>query len=309
MLFSEKICHELNIKNIKLYAILKNAPRKYRVYTIPKRTIGFRTIAHPSRELKKIQRICSLVFDEILPIHPCAYAYRKGLDIKKNALQHRHNPYFLKMDFNNYFNSITPRLFWSKIEGAKVAIDKKERTLLEKILFWQPSRFDPDKLKLSVGAPSSPVISNFVAYDFDVAMHEWCEPRGICYTRYADDLTFSTTEKNILFSVPRMAKIFLKKNLEGVTVNEMKTKFSSKKHNRHVTGITITSDDDISIGRNRKRLVAHLIHQYSLEALDSEQIESLKGYICFCEYIQPGFIKRMENKYSSELIFSLLKET
>lgn len=306
MLFSDKICDELGYSKRQLNAFLKNAPRKYRVYSIPKRTIGYRTIAHPSKKLKEIQRVCDSILQDILPIHSCAYAYIKGSSIKKNAQLHVSQKYLLKMDFSNYFNSITPEMFWGKFDKLDVLIDLKEKNKLTKVIFWQPNRNDPDKLKLSIGAPTSPLISNFVAYDFDRNLSEWCLSQGVVYSRYADDLTFSTNKKDILFSVPRVVKAFLNKYFSGITINEAKTKFSSKKHNRHVTGITLTDDGRISLGRDKKRLIFHYVHEFTLGRLDAEFLIKLRGQIIFYEHIQPGFIKRLSDKYTYQIISSLL---
>jgi len=307
MLFSEKICQETELTKNQLHLFAKNSPRKYRVYSIPKRTSGFRTIAHPSKKLKKIQRVCLEMLEECLPIHNSAFAYRKKISIKDNASMHKKNDYILKMDFQNFFNSITPSVFWDKIDSLNISIVKKEMALLEKLFFWQPSRELTGKLLLSVGAPTSPVISNFVAYDFDCAISEWCLIHSITYTRYADDLTFSTLNKGILFKVPRVVNVLLKAHLAGVTVNELKTKFSSKKHNRHVTGVTITNDERLSLGRQRKRFLSHMIHQYSLGRLDPQDVLSLRGYIHYAEFIENGFIERMKKKYSAVLLENLLE--
>lgn len=306
MLFLDKICDNLEYTKRQLSAFLKNAPRKYRVYSIPKRTIGYRTIAHPSQKLKEIQRICDVMLQEVLPIHHSAQAYKKGCSIKKNALLHVSQSYLLKMDFSNYFNSITPNLFWNKIDRLEVLVDKKERDKLTKILFWQPNRYDVDKLKLSIGAPTSPIVSNFVAYEFDKNISDWCLSKGISYSRYADDLTFSTSTKDILFPVPRVVRAFLDKYFHGITINESKTKFSSKKHNRHVTGITLTDDGLISLGRNEKRKIFHYVHQFSLGKFEPENLAMLRGKIIFHEHIQPGFIIRLIDKYSEKTINSLL---
>ncbi|WP_455428349.1 reverse transcriptase domain-containing protein [Dryocola sp. LX212] len=183
----------------------------------------------------------------------------------------------------------------------------KRKGRLTKVLFWQPNRHDSDKLKLSIGAPTSPLISNFVAYEFDFFLSEWCLSQGIIYSRYADDLTFSTFKVGILFSVPRVVKAFLNKYFDGITVNEAKTKFSSKKHNRHVTGITLTDDGRISLGRDEKRRIFHFVHAFSLGELDPDLLSKLRGKIIFYEHIQPGIIKRLSDKYTEELILSLLK--
>ena len=74
----------------------KNAPKKYKVYTIPKRTSGQRVIAHPSKELKEVQKKLSQILASDLKSHEEAYAYKKGLSIKDNAEQHLNTKYLLK---------------------------------------------------------------------------------------------------------------------------------------------------------------------------------------------------------------------
>ncbi|MBC6819952.1 hypothetical protein CKK01_21185, partial [Acinetobacter baumannii] len=69
-----------------LLEFLENAPRKYKIYHIPKRTYGFRTIAQPIPELKNLQRITIKFLENELPIHNSAAAYIKGKSIKHNAL-------------------------------------------------------------------------------------------------------------------------------------------------------------------------------------------------------------------------------
>ena len=188
----------------ELKIFIQDAPHKYKVYTIPKRTYGVRTIAQPTSELKKIQKITVDYLQKKLPIHPAASAYIKKKGIKNNALQHCNNQYLLKLDFEDFFNSITPHLFWNICESI---LDFEpcdlEKTWYEKILFWCPSK-KSKKLILSIGAPSSPFISNFCMYLFDKSVHEYCEKYQITYTRYADDLTFSTNKKEILFTIPKI---------------------------------------------------------------------------------------------------------
>ena len=96
-------------------------------------------------------------------------------------------------------------------------------------------------LVLSIGAPSSPLISNFIMYSFDEELVTICLNKKIMYTRYADDITFSTRIKNNLFELPEIISNLLKEIRKGVEINSKKTIFTSKAHNRHVTGVTLTN--------------------------------------------------------------------
>jgi RNA-directed DNA polymerase len=110
---------------------------------------------------------------------------------------------------------------------------------------------------MTIGAPSSPLLSNILMYEFDLNVHEWCRNRGIIYTRYADDMFFSTNRANLLkeaetFVLHKVNTISCPHNLE---INHKKTRHVSKKGRRNITGLVITSSGEISVGRKRKRYI------------------------------------------------------
>jgi hypothetical protein len=91
-------------------------------------------------------------------------------------------------------------------------------------------------------------------------------------------------------------------------VNRMKTALSSKGHNRHVTGVTISNEGWLSIGREKKRYLFHLVHQFTLNQLNQKQIEKLRGLVAFAYYLDPSLHRRLSTKYSSEVIQNLIKD-
>lgn len=286
----------------EFFAFIQDAPKKYKVYTIPKRTSGERTIAQPIRQLKDCQRSIVSLFKNILPVHDCCMAYMEGRDIKKNALIHSNNIFFLKMDFMDFFNSITPKLFWDACEQQGIEFDWFDKEVLEKILFWRASKYSK-KLILSIGAPSSPFISNFLMYSFDKELNEYCKGKEIIYTRYADDLTFSTKNRGVLFDLPNfVTKLLLKNYGQKIRINRFKTVFSSKKHNRHVTGLTITNESSISIGRAKKRYIKHLVYNFVENNITRDDLNYLKGYLGFIQYVEPDFLKSLKLKYGEAVI-------
>ena len=282
-----------------------SAPYRYKIYKIPKRNSDkLRTIAHPSKELKFIQRIIVSSLSQTLPVHAHAYAYKKGVSIKENAQMHLSTKYLLKMDFSNFFPSITPRLFFSKLRQANIDFDEDNKLILENFLFFKSKR--NSNLRLSIGAPSSPLISNFVMYFWDVEIENICASKGITYTRYADDLTFSTNNKNVLFEIPELLQSILPKySLGELRINHAKTVFSSKKHNMHVTGITLSNNNKLSLGRERKRAISAMIHHFINNKLDADKTSQLIGLLAFANYIESEFYHRMVEKYGMENIDKL----
>ena len=308
MTLIEQLALELKKSEDEVARFLLSAPKRYKVYTIPKRTSGHRVIAQPSKELKEYQR--KYLELQQLPIHDSAMAYRKGMSIKQNAIAHKNNPYLLKLDLENFFNSISDKLFWKVWEAILPLPSDQDKQTLENLLFWCPSKTTGGALVLSIGAPSSPLVSNFFMYQFDCALSKLCVEKEIMYTRYADDLTFSTKHKDSLFALPELVKEKLAVFFgSAIRINRKKTRFSSRAHNRHVTGITISNDGNLSLGRERKRYIKHLVHQVQLNKLNAEDRQHLRGLIAFAKHVEPVFVQSLKRKYSAELITQIVEES
>lgn len=294
------ISDKLLMNDYDLLKFSRTCPHRYKIYTIPKRnSTEKRVIAHPSKELKFIQRILMQKFENKLPIHMAAFAYRKGIGIKNNAQKHLYNDYLLKMDFKDFFESITPDLFFRELEKNNIILPNEDIKFLKGIIF----RKEKDKLLLSIGSPISPLISNFVMFSFDQTISKLCLEKKITYTRYADDITFSTNIKNILFNIPQIIESVLFSLYEGkITINKEKTKFTSKAHNRHVTGITLSNENKLSIGRRKKRELIASLHYFINNKLDIYSIEKLRGELAFAFYIEPDFKNRLIKKYGQNSV-------
>lgn len=297
-----KVSETMLMEKADLLEFALSAPHRYKKYYILKRGgAGYRLIAQPSKQTKFVQRIVLDELKKILPVHRAAMAYEKGTGIKLNAMHHQGNRYLLKMDFRDFFPSITPGLFSQCLQKCDIELSKEDLLFLQRLLFWRPKR--KDSLRLSIGAPSSPFISNFVMIKFDEIISNYCAENGINYTRYADDITFTTNTQKILFDVPNIVRQTLEKEYKNtIFVKEEKTIFSSKAFNRHVTGIVITNNGTLSLGREKKRIISSMIHQFSHGRHDDEFRQKLKGLLAFSLHIEHDFIKRMKQKYSADVI-------
>lgn len=297
----------LLMSNEELLAFALTAPHRYKKYYIKKRSgNGLRLIAQPSKETKFIQRIVADELRKHLPVHSAALAYEKYKGIRLNAMHHKDNAYLLKMDFSDFFPSITPRLFFSVAAECGVKFSSQEKLFLSRILFFRATR--QGALRLSIGAPSSPFLSNFVMCKFDAAMMSYCIERKIIFTRYADDITFSTNVKGALFEVPSLvAEALSRHTCRLIKLNPGKTVWSSKAFNRHVTGVVLTNAGSLSLGYDKKRLYSSMIHKFSLGLLDEEKRLHLKGLLAHSLYIEPDFVSRMRRKYSEKVINDVFK--
>lgn len=301
----------LGLTEAQLNRLIVRSPHTYKIYTIPKRTGGNRTIAQPAKETKFIQHwLIKHVFCH-LPVHTCASAYQLGSSIVKNADAHRSQRYLLKFDFKNFFTSI-------KSDDLVAHMNRHLSSVLEVDAINDVARISciqmktGDKLCLSIGAPSSPLLSNSIMFEFDSLVSDWCAQEEVVYTRYADDLTFSTNKRNKSVEIEKFIREIAKDiNYPALRFNTKKTISLSTKNSRRVTGIIINNEGNLSLGRDRKREISALVHKFSHSELSKEQIFRLQGLLGFANDVEPSFLSRLNVKYSNELIskiFAIRKE-
>jgi hypothetical protein len=284
--------------------IIATAPSRYKTYTIPKRSGGERIIAQPAREVKFLQRI---LVDEILsklPVHSASMAYCEGKSIKDNAAAHVTNNAILKFDFSDFFPSIVSTDWRAYCEMNDIFSDDCDIDLSANIFFRR--RKHGSVLRLAIGAPSSPLLSNIIMNEFDKRVADTVSKDKVSYTRYADDLTFSAKRVGNLSNVERdLRKIIRDIQSPRLRLNEKKTVFATKKYRRVVTGLVLADDGSISLGRDRKRLIRSMLHHYMLGRLNMEQTERLAGLLAFVNAVEPAFVTRLIDKYGDETISNL----
>ena len=169
------------------------------------------------------------------------------------------------------------------------------------LLFWKPK--GEQDLRLSIGAPSSPYLSNAIMFSFDNETQAMCNAAGVIYTRYADDMSFSMGDKSLRSTIrDAVARIVDRLAFPHLQINDHKTVYGSKAHRRTVTGLTLTNDGTVSIGRDRKRRIRAKIHNYLSGSLPEEERDGLRGFLAFARNVEPTFVQRMERKYGLEAL-------
>jgi retron-type reverse transcriptase len=304
----QQISHDLLIPMHDLEYLARSAPYRYKVYEIEKRQPGQkRTIAQPSREVKRLQYWLIKNLLEGYPVHSAAIAYCRGKSILNNAKAHAKKRYLLKLDFKDFFHSIKATDFERLIRESRLQdIDDSDIVGLTRILFWRRAR--GGELILSIGAPSSPILSNILLYEFDRRVTEFCKPVHITYTRYADDLTFSTNGKDRLKLVEgEIARMCRDLPYPKLKLNAKKTVHASKAVSRRVTGLVLSNDGFVSIGHERKRQLHAAVYRYKHGRLSQEEITALSGMLAFVHSIEPKFLYSLARRYGKDVVSMLLK--
>ncbi|MBR0846096.1 retron St85 family RNA-directed DNA polymerase [Bradyrhizobium liaoningense] len=294
------IVSETGLPPSDVLRLIRSAPRRYKVYRIPKRSGGEREIAQPAREIKLLQRVLVDKVLSSLPVHRAATAYMKGCSIAANASYHAGSGPILKMDFRDFFPSIRAE-DWVLFCRNTHVFDENDAELSAQILFRRAKH--EHVLKLSIGAPSSPILSNILLMPFDTMVMAEASKRHIRYTRYADDLTFSGQRIGMLKDMIDVVRLTVRQvQRPKLTVNLDKTTFVTAKHRRVVTGVTLANDGLLSLGHDKKRRLSAAVHRAIHGGLDSKELLSLSGDLAFAKVIEPSFLDRLARKYGPEAV-------
>lgn len=280
----------------ELVVLIATAPTRYKDHYINKRNgRGKRLISQPTKEIKFLQRL--LVKYELadLPMHEAAMAYRKGLSTKHHANQHASSRYLLKLDFRDFFPSLHDSALDYRLE-RDTEFSHAERWLICNLLCRRLPKTSIQRL--SIGAPSSPFISNYLMHEFDAKLTAFCNSRGVRYTRYADDLALSTSNPHILDQVKEeVQRILLELSYLQIALNEEKTVNVSRKKRRTLVGLTLSNEGSVSVGREEKRRLRATFHAFSRGLLPPEEIGRLRGKLAYLYGVDPEFVLSLCKRY------------
>ncbi|WP_321363038.1 retron St85 family RNA-directed DNA polymerase [uncultured Celeribacter sp.] len=300
----KQIARSTQLNEEDLRRLAANASSHYKLYDIPKRSGGMRRIAHPSRELKAIQRWIDKVIVQRLPVHDAATAYRKGAGIRENAERHRKTLYTNRYDFANFFPSFKREQVQSFLQSAAAKVGLILSDEDADFIGCIVCRYD----RLTIGAPSSPSITNAMMFPFDQLLFDYCAKRNLVYTRYADDIFISSYAPDQLLNLEaRIAETKRQIPHLSIRLNRQKTVHLSKKYHRSVAGVTITPDHRLSIGRSRKREIKALVHRWSVGKLEKFEVDYMRGLVAFARDIEPSFEDALNRKYGKQRIEEILR--
>ena len=230
---------DLDFKVKTLYAVSNSLNKHYRKVNLPKKNGGYRKLSVPDEILKSIQKRIAEALLIHMPVSRYAKAYQYGSSTLRNAKHHVGKKVVLKLDILHFFDSIGYSTVKDKVFPSEIYAEPL-RILLTMLCYHKDS--------LPQGAPSSPAITNIIMYDFDEMIGQWCRNRGISYTRYCDDMTFSGDfDPN---EVIPLIKSELKKI--GFLLNEQKTHIQYPCQQQTVTGIVVNEKLSIPAAYRRE---------------------------------------------------------
>lgn len=268
----------LGFKASSLAFILYKKPAvdKYRKFDIPKRMGGVRQITAPADDLKLLQRRLADLLqncqDEINQKlgrtddgpNPdrLAHGFKRRRSIITNAKAHRRRRFVFNLDLENFFPSINfGRVRGYFLKDKNFALKPTVATVIAQIACFEGA--------LPQGSPCSPVISNLIGHVLDIHLVKLAAKEGCRYTRYADDLTFSTNKPEFPASIavrsalneheweigPSLAALIAK---GGFAANVKKTRMQYRDSRQEVTGLVVNRK--VNVRAEYRHSVRAMVH-------------------------------------------------
>jgi hypothetical protein len=284
-----------------LYSILNQRHFPYRELTLPKR-VGHRTLHSPEVPLMRLQRrLLRELLYQMAP-HPAAFAYRPGLSVIECANVHLDSHTVIRLDEADFFASIRERSVYDVLSSRRwcwsgqPAQRFSRRTAFElaELMTVAPPRpqtwlnrgtgvhVDGDRRIhrsypykrhregfLPQGAPTSGALSNLVLLEADHDIYELATALGLRYTRYSDDLYFSSRHRVIHSAIDRLvAGVRAVIAPLGLHLNDRKMRVARPGSRRTVLGILV-DDHRARLPREWHRAIDVHVRGVAQHGLDS----------------------------------------
>ncbi|OZI77660.1 retron Ec67 family RNA-directed DNA polymerase/endonuclease [Bordetella genomosp. 12] len=295
----------LNFKPNKLSYLLYIAEdeEKYKTFEIAKRSGGTRSIAAPDPRLKQLQRNLSVLLlnclDELrekkLYKDDMAHGFLRKKGIVTNAVTHRAKRFVFNIDISDFFGSINfGRLRGFLIKDDRFELNPNVATILAQIACRNHT--------LPQGSPCSPVISNLIGHILDVRLAGLAAKNGCRYSRYADDITFSTNKKEFPQAIAMRepdshawvvgAELEVVLSANNYSLNTKKTRMQYCDSRQTVTGLVVNRKVNVrSEYRRRVRAMVHRLFTTGQFAVPSTKVAATAAGAVSSE--EPGSLPQL----------------
>lgn len=270
----------------RLWLMLFDNSKNYTTFRLPKKSGGYRQIAHPNGPLKAVQRwILTNILDK-LHTTPNCHGFARGSKLKHHAEQHNGANSILSLDIENFFPSISVAQITNVFRVAGYC--SAAASMLARLCTYLGA--------LPQGAPSSPKLANLTCSRMDRRLARFAAEREFVYTRYADDMSFSGASAGALAK----AKPFIVHIIQdsGFRLNQGKTRLAGPGRALKITGL-IVSSDGVGIGRQILRKMRARIHHVHT-GVDEVGVAGIQGWLDFISDVDPTRY-RMLIKYIERL--------
>jgi len=252
--------YPFTMKQINFYCNPLSVPnsKRYRDFYIAKKSGGLRHISAPVNGLKSIQTYLNIIFQAIYEPSQWAMGFTRNRSVADNAKIHIGQNYIFNLDIKDFFPSIPQARVWGRLKVRPFNFSEELASVIAGLCCMKVVTEESEKYILPQGAPTSPLLTNAICDKLDYKLSRLALHFGLKYSRYADDITFSSMhnvyQKDSLF----IKTLFQIIQQQGFQVNETKTRLQKRGSRQEVTGLIVS--DKINVTRKYTESIRNILY-------------------------------------------------
>lgn len=279
MLYSEE-CKPVQLKSLTYYANPTLCEKRYQTFTIKKKSGSDRIINAPVKGLKSILRALNFVLQCMYEPHSAATGFVLDKSIVDNAKKHVGHHYVLNMDLKDFFHTFDRNRvkMGFMYEPFNLNGDKEPLAFLLASLCTHPFEIDGEvQTILPQGSPTSPTLTNILCKKLDRRLSGLAKRFGATYTRYADDITFSSShniynDEDFNNELKRIIEVDQK-----LIINPKKTRLQKTDYRQEVTGLIV--NDKVNVHRRYVKQIRMWLYYWEKYGYEKAEVIFKKDYI------------------------------
>lgn len=244
--------HPFTIKHLNYYCNPNNVFHRYRQFHIKKKSGGTRVITAPrNRSFMMMLQAVNEILKALYSPSDYAMGFTEGRSVVTNANTHKGQNYVFNIDLKDFFPSVEQFRVWKRLQLKPFNFPKQIANIVAGLCSMRQVRNVIDETKehendkkfkyvLPQGSPVSPIITNMVCDTLDRRLAGLARRFGLHYSRYADDITFSSMHYVYAPNGKFYTELCRLITEQGFTINEDKTRLQKLGSRQEVTGIIVS---------------------------------------------------------------------
>lgn len=271
--------YPFEIKQLNYYCN-PNHEKRFRNFTIPKKSGGKRTISAPNHSLLNILYYVNEIFKAFYRPNDYAFGFVEGRNIVDNARKHVGQNYVFNIDLSDFFTSIDQARVWGRLKAKPFCFKQSMANIIAGLCSMKMTMPDGTiRYVLPQGAPTSPILTNMICQRMDEQLGRLAAKYKVNYSRYADDMTFSSMHN--IYQEGSSFRKELRPIIEGQNfkINDKKTRLNihGVRTRQEVTGLTV--DEKVNITRKYVKNIRSILHIWERYGYEEAQKHFLPTYI------------------------------
>jgi hypothetical protein len=289
MLYGEE-SKPVQLKSLTYYSNPEICKERYKTFAIKKKSGGERKIHAPVKGLKSILRSLNFVLHCMFEPHKAATGFVPDKSIVDNALLHVGHNYVYNLDLKDFFHSFDRNRVKLGFMNKPFNLSKEREPLAFLLASLCTHSFEiEDEIKtvLPQGSPTSPTITNILCVNLDRRLNGLANRFGAVYSRYADDITFSSPHniyKNEDFN--KELKRIIEED-QKLFINPKKTRLQRAGFRQETTGLIV--NEKVNVQRRYLKQIRMWLYYWEKYGYEKAQQIFKRDYIA-----DKGHVKNME---------------